>query len=352
MDLYLLDNKFQVVAVIDDYESLIWAKRYFEFGDCELYVGATSEYLSIIKKGCYLMRNDDDMICRIKSIELDTDAEEGNHLIIVGHDCRSILSQRVIWFQTNVRKITVEKYIRKLVSENVVDPTIDERKVDNFTLGDEVGLTDEIKEQQVTYKPLDEKIIELCKAYGYGTRVSFNDDNEFVFEVYKGLDRSYNQDENDHVVFSSEFDNIISSKYISDDTGLRNVALVAGEGEGSERKRYSYGKAEGLNRYELFVDANDLSSNVEEGETIDYTEAMKARAIEALAEYGTVESFEGEVEPNYSYKYGTDYNLGDIVQVKNDYGVEASARITEVIETFDNNGYSVVPTFQYQEVAE
>ncbi len=60
-------------------------------------------------------------------------------------------------------------------------------------------------------------------------------------------------------------------------------------------------------------------------------------------------SFDGEVEPNYSYRYGVDYGLGDRVQVSNAYGITSSAQITEVIETFDTNGYSVMPKFEYSE---
>ena len=349
MDLYVLDSDFNQITIIDDYESLIWSKRYHDFGDCELYVRACEEYVRDLQKGHYLIRSDDDMICRIKSIDLETNVEEGNFLVIVGADCRIVLSQRVVWNQTNYTG-TVENYIRKLITDNLISPSDSARAIGNFVLGDSVGLTDTITEQ-VTYKPLDEKVIELCKAYDYGSKVTLNEYNQFVFSLYKGVDRSYQQEVNDHIVFSPEFDNIISSRFTSDDSTIKNVALIAGEGEGVDRKRLTYGTSSGLDRYELFVDAKDLSSQTEEGETIDYEAALKARGIEALAEYGTVISFEGEVEPNYSYKYGTDYNLGDIVQVMNEYGVEVSAKITEVIETFDSEGRSIIPTFQFQEVA-
>ena len=346
MELYVLDNTFNPIAIIDDYRSLIWAKRYSQFGDCELYVRACEEYSQILQKGYYLLRNDDDMICRIESVELDTSTEEGDFHIAVGKDCRCILNQRVIWQQTNFSG-TVENYIRHLVTENIINPAKETRKIDNFILGTFAGLPDRI-EEQVTYTQLGEKIIELCIAYQYGSRLRMDDINRLVFEVYKGEDRSYNQDVNDHVVFSPDYDNVISSKYITDNSNIKNVALVAGEGEGVDRKRLVCGNAEGLDRYELYVDARDVSSTTEEDETIDYAETLKARGIEALAEHGTTVSFEGEVEPNYSYKYGEDYFLGDIVQVVNIYGISASARITEVIETFDENGYSIIPTFEYQ----
>lgn len=348
MDLYVLDKDFNQIAVIDDFKSLIWAKRYSNFGDCELYIRACGEYIDTLNEGYYLVRNDDDMVCRLKSVELDSNTEQGDFLIAVGQDVRCLLDQRVIWEQTNFTG-TVEKYIRKLVTDNVINPSMSARTLENIILGDLAGLTATISEQ-VTYAPLGEKIIEICNAYSYGTRMWLNDANQLVFDVYEGVDRSYDQDVNDHVVFSSQYDNIISSKYKLDWSNLKNVVLVAGEGEGVARRRYILGTMEGYDRYELYVDARDVSSEVEEGQTIDYAAALRARGIEALGEYGTTISFEGEVEPNYSYKYGLDYKLGDIVQVMTDYGVSSSARITEVIETFDENGYSIIPTFEYRSI--
>jgi len=349
MDLYVLNKHFEQIAVIDDFKSLIWAKRYSKFGDCELYVRACNEYIETMNEGYYLVRNDDDMVCRLRSVELDTDTEQGDFLIAVGDDARNLLNQRVVWQQTNYSG-TVEDYVRQLITDNVINPSMAARVLDNIILGDRVGLPATISEQ-VTYSQLGEKIIEICSAYNYGSRMRLDDSNRLVFEMYEGLDRSYNQDVNDHVVFSPEFDNVISSKYKIDWTNLKNVALIAGEGEGVNRRRYILGNRTGYDRYELYVDARDVSSEVEEGQTIDYDATLKARGIEALGEYGTTISFEGEVEPNYSYKYGVDYNLGDIVQVMNDYGVSTSARITEVIESFDENGHSIIPTFEYQEVA-
>jgi hypothetical protein len=70
------------------------------------------------------------------------------------------------------------------------------------------------------------------------------------------------------------------------------------------------------------------------------------RGYEKLADYGEKISFNGTIEPNVTFMYKEDYNLGDIVTVENQYGVSASVRIVEVIEVDDDNGYSVQPKFQ------
>lgn len=81
-----------------------------------------------------------------------------------------------------------------------------------------------------------------------------------------------------------------------------------------------------------------------------YLASLLSSGAEARSEYGEVITFEGKVIPDITFIYGTDYFLGDIVTVKNEYGLQNPARITEVIEVLDENGYSVEPTFKFTEV--
>lgn len=334
-------NRF---AVIDNYRSFIWTKRYAEFGDCELYVEATTEMLNMFKIGDFLQRNDDDMTCRIESIELQTDEEEGNYLVITGVDCRAILNQRIVWEQTNFSG-TAGKYIEKLIedafSSKIIGRAISNLYVDYII---EEEFPDEIT-QQVTYDNLGEKVIEICKMFGYGSKMIVNE--LFKFKLYKGVDRSYEQNKNKFVIFSPNFDNIKTSKYLEDFSNFKSVALVGGEGEGVARTCVTVGTATGLNRREIFVDADNISNETEEGVQVDYNETLRNKGLEVLAEHKINKIFDGEVEPNNTYKFKTDYDLGDIVQVINEYGIGARARVIEVIESFDENGYTLIPSFEY-----
>ena len=89
-----------------------------------------------------------------------------------------------------------------------------------------------------------------------------NSSNVFEFSLYAGLDHSYQQTTNPYVIFSPEFNNIITSTYTEDDIPFKNVALVAGVGEGDERVTISVGSASGLDRRELYVDARDISDRI------------------------------------------------------------------------------------------
>lgn len=355
MELYVVNNEFQTIDILDDFKSLIWTKRYSEFGDCELYISANLKNFTMIRIGYYLVKSDDpDMICRVESIELNTDSENGDYLTVIGLDCRHILNQRIIAKQTN-HSGTVEEFIERLIAENITYASNPYRRIPNFRVGESLGLQDQII-QQVTYDNLGEKIIELCKTFGYGSKVKL-DGIMFTFELYVGKDRSYNQSVNNQVVFSPDYDNLKTSKFLNDAMNYKNSALVGGEGEGVDRQIVEYNLLDGegippigLERREIFVDAKGVSSNTDD-EEISYEDQLITEGQEVLSENKVLKAFEGEVIADYTYIYGEDYFLGDIVQVINEYGLKSSARIVEVIESIDDEGgHSVIPTFEYMEV--
>ena len=346
MEFNILDKDRQWIDVIDYHKSGIWTPRYYDVSDFEIYVESTPRTINALQEGNYVTRPDSDMACIIEKIQATTDAENGKYLIVTGRSLQSILGRRIVWQQTNLAG-TVEDCIRQLINENIINPSIPGRKIEDFVLAEKAGFT-ETMEMQVTGDNLLDVIKNLCQTYEYGFDVNFNDTMQFVFRLYKGTDRSYSQSENPYVVFAPDFDNIKSSTYTADKTSYKNVALVAGEGEGVERKTVSVGTTTGLARYEMFVDARDLSTNAGTEEEItleEYNDLLAQRGDENLAAAVIQETFEGEVEPTVNYIYGQDYFLGDIVQVENEYGIRNAPRVTEVIECEDENGYTATPTF-------
>lgn len=176
-----------------------------------------------------------------------------------------------------------------------------------------------------------------------------NNNKQFVFKLYAGTDRSYDQSANPYVVFSPKFENIINSNYVESKSALKTVTLVGGEGEGSARKYTTVGGGSGLNRRELFTDARDISSDVGDGVVLsdaEYTAQLQQRGKEKLAENTDVTSFEGQVETTVMFRYGEDFFNGDVVQIANEYGHETKARIVEIVMSEDEDGNSVYPTFK------
>lgn len=262
MDFYILDEDFKAIAIVDTYKSYIWAERYAEDGDCELYLPASTELLDLLRIDRYIVRRDSQMVCQIKTITLTTDTDNGDYLAVVGYDVKRWLNQRIIWGTENCDG-KVEDFIRHLVSTTLGAEADAERQIQIngnavFLLGESAGLT-EAATEQVSYANIAEKVQEYCQTYGWGYRVYLDDSGQYEvlrFEVYKGEDRS------DSVIFSDDFENIATSSYEVDATNIGNVALVAGAGEGAARRRVTAGEATGIDRYEVYSDSRDESDKV------------------------------------------------------------------------------------------
>jgi len=357
MNIHVLDQSFNLVGVIDDYVSVIWRPAYYEIGDFELYLNANAKAVSLLQKNYYLVRESDIMadsegnitytkVMMIKNFTLATDEENGDFLMVTGRELKYLLHQRIVWKQTNLTG-TAENGIRRLVTENAISPTDSKRVIPTLTLGVSAGLTDTI-EKQVTGDYLDLTIIDICTAYNYGWEI-FIYNKALVFIVFPGVDRYYNQTERPYVVFSEEFDNLINSSYELNSEEYANTTLIGGEGEGSERIYTTLGDDNsGLDRFEIFTDANDLSQNKDsETDAIPlntYLALLQERGRENLASLGVTEGFSGEVL-GVNFIYGEDYYLGDVVTIINKYGISKDVRVLSVIESKDDTGVKIIPQF-------
>lgn len=345
MTLYVYNRAFEIIGIIDAYSSLIWTNRYYSEGDFELYLPANNRNIQLLQKENFVVRETEMTNAMIiERVIIETNKERGNHLIVSGRCLKSLLSRRIVWSQTTING-RVEVGARKLVDQNAINPTDSGRKIPNLTLGTLKGYT-ETMSNQYTGDELMLTMITLCQNSGLGWDIKFDADNkQFIFVMCKGTDRSYKQTANPYVLFSNDFDNLISSEYATSQTDYKNVARIGGEGEGLQRRYAVSGSATGLDRRELFIDARDISSNDGAITATDYTAALIERGNERLAEYKKTEAFSGEVDTTYTYKLNRDFFLGDIVEIKNEYGVQASPRIVEIIEHSDENGIRVTPTF-------
>lgn len=356
MVIHVLDQSFNLIDVVDDFVSVIWRPAYYDIGDFELYLNASPEAVALLQKNRYLVRETDisvnngvvtyKKVMIIKNIQLTTDAENGDFLIVTGRELKWLLHQRIVWGRSIISD-TVEYAVRRLIGSNAESPVEPTRIIPNMQYAEAKGYTDKIS-IQVSNKQLDEAVIEICKSYGYGWDIYITD-NKLTVDIYKGVDRSYNQNERGYVVFSDSFDNLFETEYAYNSEAYANMALVGGEGEGNDRT-YAYvnNDVSGLDRYEIFTDARDISQNLEdEEEALSYEEylaLLEERGREDLAGMTITEGFTGSVL-DVTFKYGVDFGMGDIVTVINKYGISKDVRVLSVIESQDETGVKIVPHF-------
>jgi len=355
MLLNVLDNELNLVKVVDDYVSLLWCKRYYDIGALDLKIEATTENINTFKRGYFITRDDDDAVMRIEALEIDTASEDGNYLLVGAFDCKKILSQRICWTLRTWLDGTAESHLRELIEDSIINPVSSpdstlylpvNRQINNFAMKPARNFSTEDFMDQTDYNVLSQKIIDICMIYGWGWKVTL-ENGIFYYDIYKGTNKSENSGSNKPIIFSPEYETLFNSKYKLDASKYANTALIGGEGEGAERKFRMVGQEnKGISRFEMFVDSKDNSSKAESGNISlqNYYELLIEKGQETLASKGVTTSFEGDVDVTF-YKYKEDYNLGDIVTIKNEYGIGANARIVEITETWDTEGYFITPVF-------
>lgn len=346
MELYVLGvsysaeaTTYEPVAVIDTFKSLIWTKRFFTYGDFELYLPADEKLLTYLKPRNWLIRDDDTSVMIIENITIETNIENGDYFIVSGRSLESILGYRVIIPQITINESDAVQAIKTLIIEN----TSSNRVFPSMTIDDSLQVPDTIS-TQFTGQNLLSVISDICMKYGFGIKMELSSGG-FTLSFYEGVEGE--------VIFSPEFDNLVNSKYVSDLSNYASYAYIAGEGEGTNRKinnTYFGNMKSGFARREIFVDAKDISSNDGEIPLNDYMQLLQARGVEKLAEHQATKAFEAEIESTINFAYKQDWNLGDIVTITNEYGITATPRIVEIIESWDDNGYSVIPTLEELEV--
>lgn len=379
MEFLVLNTKFEAIAILDVFESFIWTDRYAKCGDFEIYTSSDRQIIETLKEDFYIWTEDSEHVMIIENRKIITDVEEGNKFLVSGRSLESILDRRIVWNQ-----ILLDGYfqvqIKRLLTENVINPSDANRKISNFIFEetDDPYILSLKVQVQYTGDNLYEAVCKLCNSVNIGFKITLNNNNQFVFKLYSGTDRSYDQETNPYVVFSPSFENIIDSNYYESKAGYKNVGLVAGEvdntipyagtsnaaggttvtiGEVSDRRTVVVGESTSkeLSRRELYVDARDISSTTSNGGTIStsaYDNLLRQRGDERLNENKIVQAFDGQVESTQMYRYGEHYFMGDITQLENEYGMESKVRVTEFIRSVDKDGIDSYPTFEVIEERE
>lgn len=347
MNIYILNTSYEPVAVIDAFKSLIWTKRYYTCGDFELYIPADENLLQYLQNDYFIMRDDDDSAMIIERLEIQTDVENGDYYIVSGRSIESVLARRIVMWQTIINTTDVIQGLKQLiVAHTGQGDSSDYRSIPGLVIDDSLTVSENLI-TQITGDVLLDAVSSICQRFGIGMKMVLSG-SALTVSFYQGSEVD--------VIFSPEFDNMINSHYLRDYTDLANYAIVAGEGEGTSRVQIAVPATtttpSGFALREMYVDARDLSTNDGAITNQNYVQFLTERGKEKLAEREIVQSFEAEIEPQTSFVYKPDYNLGDIVTVTNEYGVTANPRIVEIIESWDDTGYTAIPTFDAMEVAD
>lgn len=367
MELYIFNRELELEGVSDDFNSLIWIRRYFKPGEFTLVAPLTDDNINLLKRENIIYKKGDNEAGYIETMNLKLNEAGQEEIHIQGKFLTNYLSRRIIWGNDSLNS-TVEVAMRNLVNKNAITAPA-ERIIPNLVLGSLKGYSETIK-KSISYATVSDVLQEIAESNGFGFRINFNHlARKLEFEVYKGVNRTVNQISIAPCIFSRDFENILQQEYIDSLNNYKNVVLVAGAGEGALRRKTSLGFASGLDRHELFVDAREISDKKmvtvvteeidEEGNTVyeekeeevsmtdsEYIPLLKQKGNEALSECYDIQSFESLINSRGNNAYKVDYELGDLVTVYDEkWKLTLDTRITEIEEIYEGGTVEIRPTF-------
>lgn len=328
-----VDTTIRLRGVIDEVYSATFIQRFQDIGSFEFFCQYREDYLSFLQVGYCVIRSDSDRPYIIDSVTYSTDVS-GNKLIHVsGTDFISVLNRFIQTARQTVNNSTFQTHIESAIA-NIFEGqtalfqfrTVDALFTTTFSTSSErFGSTAEGGTH------LLDRILHLCRIHDVGVVTQRTASGERIFN----LAFAPFVDKTAEVFFSTDLKNLSAWNYEDNQTDKANVAFVQGANKGVW---VNYNTYYGLGRFETYVDESGTAK--ESLSTSEYN-ALLASAGQLVLNDGTQIL---NVESNTNiYSYPDDYDLGYIVTVKTPV-VTASAKITEITEIFDSNGYAVFPT--------
>jgi hypothetical protein len=357
MEIYTLDETFLREYVIDEYVSALWVERFSKAGDCQIVLPATPDRVAKLAEGKFLAEKDSDELMLIES-----QLVENGLITIKGHTTETFFNERYIrlasgneWSFNNVKPGTILSTIVHdvaITGAATVGVGGAENVIPFLVIGD-VDTSDPAITKKVGFGPAYEQMEPIAITSKLGTKIFLSRADPFGYEltftVYKGVDRTSAQLENDLVRFSSADDSLTNVKSISSITGYKTVVYVFPPSWSSATPPvvvYSPGSsadARGFERRVLVIQASDISADQVSGGTT-LVSLMTQAGTDALANNNYTKLVDGEVVPQPQYKYGVNYKLGDLIELVGSDGGVQKAQVTEYIRSKDATGEKAYPT--------
>lgn len=349
MNIYVYDKDLNLKHIIDTFNSLIWTRKYNKVGTFELYVPFSPSNLEYLKIGNIIRKDDDLEGAIIEGLEISLDNTGREIIKVTGSFLTNYFSYRLVLGLTQFRG-KAEEVIYSILLNNCIDASTRFRRFTKFKMADVKGYTEKV-DYQHSYGNMLEEIETICNTSELGFKTSIDlKEKMYLFEVYKGIDRTINQTTIAPCIFSREYENILDQVYTEKDNNSKNVAIIQGEGEGENRKTsyYNWILYEDTERKEIYVDARDLRQIVNDVKMSDedYIELLDQRGKDKLAEHQKIVTFETNVNTRGNNIYKIDYDLGDLITFQDKkLNLQLDTRITEIQEIYENGKVEINPTF-------
>lgn len=345
MEIYILNNTYDRIGVVENFESFIWTERFTSYGDFEMTV-PPSPIADIATIGRYVSQSNTFSIMRIESREIRDDEQGRTMVYLKGRCMKSILDDRVVHPSGSntdrwVRSGTMGQVVKALVDQVCLHGTgFSEKDIIPGLYTADITTDTEHVRVSVGLESLYEAVKKLCESADLGFDIQLNNTHPRLrFVVYNGVNRP-------NTIFGPILDNLSNQTSLRDETNYKNIAYVRSKDGATTREVAAKGHSilrEGFARRTILVEANDVVDADLTYQEIAETLTQKGR--EALLEHKRVRLYDGEVVIDSNFRYGAAYRLGDTVQLMDVDHNKYTTTVIEYIWAHDAEGYRGYPTF-------
>lgn len=294
-----------ILGEIDNYESMFFNRSWHGIGGIELRINRHMKYAdTLLKNNLILIGTDLNKVFIIKhrEIELDENGKITENWLIKGYALKSIVAQRITMPPVHTaydnKSGPTESVMKHYVNNNLVNPVDPRRKIPQLVIAPDLQRGIHI-DYSSRFKNVAEEMSTLSLTSGLGWDVTLDITNkQWVFDIVEGRNLVAGQSINPPVIFSPQFESLKSLQYTQSELNYKNVAIVAGQGEGVDRRVIEIGNYAAINRHEVFIDARDIAEVDEEEQPIPVPQIVQAltdRGQQQLNELIQEEYLEGQV---------------------------------------------------------
>lgn len=360
-DIFIMNSHYAPSALLENYESFVWTERYDEFGDFEIKYPRGAIDASSIAPGTFIGAGFSDRIMRVERIEDGLEDSGSRMVTIKGVSIESILKKRILWKDQlglgeeprwTLLNLAPAGWVgwaahRAVGSEAPYEPN---RISPGLAGGNSFEYFEDIplptNRLDMTWEaPFNawDFIKNLLNEYELGIRFYRNmyvTSTTTMMDCYTGADRSVEQRNNPAIVFSPMNETISNLSLLNSIEDYATSARVWSKSGFTQYPDTVPFDLRGHNRYEIYVNVSETDGILPATQRLD-------EGKRELSNRKKVYMLDGEIPQNLPYKYREDYNLGDLVSLRDDDGHTRTMRIVEQIFSNDkSNGLRSYPALR------
>lgn len=366
--------------IINGLTSVIWVERYMEPGEITITCPPDPYLQEKLAPGTLVSHIDSQTVMMIETHTIDESKEGEITLEMTGRTIDVIaMENRVLTmddptFLSFVNGLSEEDFTYNMVEDNawaqaakIINEFLVSSISNTYQTYPNLEVINAVNGTEYPQSPrafpkgttVAKAVYDLLGSTGKGLRLIRPtrawESNKLAFYIHDGQNKS------NQVLFDWAAGDVEKARYVWSNKVYRNSAYVH-----TDEYTYHIGKnlmvawdsslyldgidASGWDLRVMSVDASDwklgLTPPLSDLQKAFIRAILNARGKAELAKQKKISMIDATISSTSRYEYIHDYNIGDIVRVRGNYGVEADMRVVEFAVTSDANGDVGFPTLE------